>query len=508
MLLLDMSSASYRRPACLSIGDCFHFIEGVAGSLPAEAVHQHLDDCDACRTMVAEAVRATVGGETAASRPVLRVLADGERVADRYAIQRFVARGGMGEVYDAVDTVLGGRVALKTFAVTTSDHGDAAEALLREVRIARKVVHPNVCRILELGIHRWGPSPGEAIPFLTMDFLDGETLAQRIARGPRFDPSEVARLVLGLAAGLGAVHRAGIVHRDFKSENVFLVGQNDGERPVVMDFGLARMFAGASAGRSSNGGRLVGTAAYMAPEQLTNLPTTTAADVFALGVVIFEMLTGRLPFAGDSVAALALSRLHQTAPSPSSIRPELDTAWDSITRRCLEREPQHRFASVEELAAAIEVLGRDTAPRRAPRRPVWVWAGAIGVVAIAGVVSVAPLLRQRNTEASTVERSPPATAPHVALPTQTTVPTTAPTRVPTMLPEPPALRAAPALEAKAASRRTSIRAAEQHRSARPPTSPSTPTTATPSPGRAPVEVDPLKPAPPRPWHPDDLANPF
>src|SRR6185369_8045608 len=158
----------------------------------------HIDECESCRLVMAEALRATVAmgsGSPATSAESadggrVRTLRDGDRLGDRYRIRRFVARGGMGEVYEAEDTVLGDRIALKTLVPTALDQVDAAERLLAEVRTARRVTHPNVCRIFDLGIHRRPGPPAEAVPFLTMPFLDGETLAARIARVGRLPPDQ------------------------------------------------------------------------------------------------------------------------------------------------------------------------------------------------------------------------------------------------------------------------------------------------------------------------------
>jgi serine/threonine protein kinase len=375
------------RSDCLSPDDCLGYLEGRPDAPTADETQRHLDDCDACRVMMAESVCATTTANGPVRPHALRTLIDGERLGGRYEIRRFVARGGMGEVYEAFDTVLKEPVALKTLALTASDREDAVEGLLREVRIARKVNHPNVCRILEVGIHRYPDTAAHTVPFLTMDFLIGETLAQRIARVGPLSTAESLQLTRNLAAGLGAIHAAGIVHRDFKSDNVFLVRGDDGsERAVVMDFGLARAAHGSQDGRSSNGQYMIGTAAYMAPEQLTGQPASSAADIYALGIVIFQMLTGRLPFTGDSPAAAALARLHQNAPKPSLLISGLDPNWNVLLERCLAREPKRRVARTEDIAVLLERLA-SAWPRRRQRRPggaVFAWSALALTMTVAG----------------------------------------------------------------------------------------------------------------------------
>jgi hypothetical protein len=338
--------------ACLGSGEVLELVRGRFDGPQAAAVHGHLDRCAGCRLLIAEAARSIhMDGETERSP---RTLDDGERIGERYEVRRFIARGGMGEVYEAFDLELGEVVALKTLVVTTTDQVQATHRLLAEVRIARKVTHPNVCRILEFGKHRRAGGQSE-IPFLTMPLLKGETLAARLARGKRLSTADCLRILRELAQGLEGVHAAGIIHRDFKSENVFLRRNDDGtETSLVMDFGLARALE-MQAGRAAPSGALIlGTPAYMAPEQVQGKPVTRAADVFAFGVVAFEMITGAWPFGGDSPSGIALARLTREANRPSSLVAGLDRRWDDLIGRCLKLEPERRFATMVDIAAALE----------------------------------------------------------------------------------------------------------------------------------------------------------
>ncbi|HEY7374516.1 MAG TPA: serine/threonine-protein kinase [Polyangia bacterium] len=335
---------------------------------------------------MAEAAR--IATATPASRTP-RTLADGETVAGRYQIRRFIARGGMGEVYEAFDAALGETIALKTIVVTAVDQADAVKRLLAEVRIARKVTHPNVCRILEFGTHQRAGSTEEPVPFLTMPLLAGETLAKRVERSGRLPPHEALRILSELATGLAAVHAVGVVHRDFKSDNVFLVRGDDGsERAVVMDFGLARALERRADQNRSTGRVLIGTPAYMAPEQVEGKAITKAVDVYAFGVVAFELLTGRVPFVAESAAAVALARLQRGPAPPSSMVGGLDKAWDAIIQRCLRRAAAQRYSSMTELAGALERLRAGT--RRRPWRRVTTLTLAAAITVAAAWSAVRP----------------------------------------------------------------------------------------------------------------------
>jgi tetratricopeptide (TPR) repeat protein/TolB-like protein/tRNA A-37 threonylcarbamoyl transferase component Bud32 len=323
----------------------------------------------------------------------------GELIAGRYKILRLIGEGGMGEVYEAEDLLLRERVALKTIRQASARDEKVVERFKREIQLARKVTHPNVCRIFDVGLHR--PPAGKVdIAFLTMELLVGETLAARIQRAGRMSTSEALPLVQQMAHALGAAHRAGVVHRDFKSANVILVPEHDGDglRAVVTDFGLAcaRAPQGTEASSLTGDGGVIGSPAYMAPEQVEGAPVTAATDVYALGVVLFEMTTGRLPFLADTPLATAVMRLREAAPSARKLAPELDERWDQAISRCLAREPGARFASPGELLGALGIdAGRSVptapvprvGPASRPRR--WSAAAVAGAVVVAAIVAMA-----------------------------------------------------------------------------------------------------------------------
>jgi serine/threonine protein kinase len=347
--------APFDSAACPSEEDLLAHVSGSSPSAHTQLLLAHIDCCDACRILVAEATRALSEsqGQSAACYGGLLTLTPGEHVLDRYAIRRFIARGGMGEVYEAIDLLLDERVALKTLASSVLDDDRAALRFKGEARLARRVTHPNVCRILEFGVHvrRRPGDEDESVPFLTMEFLCGETLAQRISRRGRFATEDAVPLLRQVLAGLAAIHGAGIIHRDLKTDNIFLVAESGAqERAVVMDFGLARALDGSVLTTWPHlAGGMTGTLDCMAPEQIEGTAVGPPADVYAFGVLLFELLTGQRPF----VKAPPAHRLLHPAPLASSVLPDLPPAWDAVIARCLAHRPAHRFATLADLVASL-----------------------------------------------------------------------------------------------------------------------------------------------------------
>jgi Tol biopolymer transport system component len=284
----------------------------------------------------------------------------GQIVSARYKIVRLIGRGGMGQVYEAEDLELREPVALKTLLPEIAEDSKAIERFKREI-LARKVAHPNVCRVFDLGYHV--ASSGGKVAFITMELLPGATLAERLKEEGRMSMAEALPIINQVAAGLAAAHQAGIIHRDFKCRNVILVPAKDAQgriRAVITDFGLARYAdPRQSAGDSGPGtGRGMGTPDYMAPEQVEGEQVGPAADIYALGVVIYEMVTGALPFEGETPLEVAVRRLKEGPIPPRSRVPELDPDWEKVILRCLERRPGLRFQTALDVASALRG-GRD-----------------------------------------------------------------------------------------------------------------------------------------------------
>ncbi len=282
-----------------------------------------------------------------------RAFAAGELVAGRYRVERFIARGGMGEVYAAEDLSLNEHVALKAIRPRLAATPEALLRFKRELRLARRVTHANVCRVFDIGEHG-APAP---LLFFTMELLVGRTLHEQLVHQGRLPPEQVLPLAEQLAAALDAAHAAQIVHRDFKSSNVMLVptpSMPGGLRAVVTDFGLARGGILQEEGSVSQENPFLGSPAYMSPEQVEGRPLSPASDLYSFGVVLFELVTGQRPFKADTPMATALLRLHQPPPSPCALVPELGPVWESVLLRCLAREPRERFASASAVVAALK----------------------------------------------------------------------------------------------------------------------------------------------------------
>src|SRR5262249_13775884 len=244
------------------------------------------------------------------------LFAAGTLIAGRYRIVKPLGTGGMGEVYEAEDLLLKERVALKTIRREVARDESTSARFKREIQLARKVTHANVCRIFDVGLH-------DDLPFITMELLDGETLASRLKRG-RVPLAEAEAIARQLVAALAAAHEVGVIHRDFKSPNVMLCTRGGGVRAVVTDFGLARPLEEDAANAIPGDGGIIGSPAYMAPEQVEGkLKITAAADTYALGVVLFELVTGRLPFVGETPLATMTMRLREPPPAPRSIVADL-----------------------------------------------------------------------------------------------------------------------------------------------------------------------------------------
>ena len=311
-------------------------------------------------------------------------------VADRYRILRYVAGGGMGEVYLAEDSELAETVALKTIRPEIARDERSLARFRREILLSRKVTHPNVCRIFDLGHHLQKlPTPaGEVdsdILFFTMEYLDGDTLGARIEEHGALQEEEVKPIFLQVAEGLGALHQAGIVHRDLKCSNVMLVPEEDGVRAVITDFGLAQAGEGSDQRALTRTGHLVGTAAYMSPEQLSQEEIGPASDIYSVGVMLYETLTAHLPFEGETPLLAAVRRLTEGPTDPRQYLPELTTHWQQVLNRCLARDPGDRFRDVEELRNALlgEKVARAPGALKRRVRRVLVPSAALLVVALA-----------------------------------------------------------------------------------------------------------------------------
>jgi eukaryotic-like serine/threonine-protein kinase len=283
----------------------------------------------------------------------------GPLLADRYEILGLIGVGGMGSVYRARDRELEELVALKMLRKDLVSTPGILDRFRREVKLARRVTHRNVARVFDIGEHH-----GDR--FLTMELVDGESLGALVAREGALPPARVVEIVSGICAGLTSAHAAGVVHRDLKPDNVLLAA--DG-RVVLTDFGIARAFTEAGAG--STMGLLVGTPAYMAPEQVEGRRDIDAgADIYALGVVLYELLTGRRAWPGEAPLAVAAARLLADPPDPRRVCPELPSAVSALVLKCMARRREDRFPTVEAIVAALSsITWTSLPPVAAPASP-------------------------------------------------------------------------------------------------------------------------------------------
>lgn len=286
---------------------------------------------------------ATVGATQVSARPRLPTISDvgsPTLLANRYAIQALVGAGGMGSVYRALDRELDEVVALKLLSSDMTAEPGAVERFRLEVKLARRIAHANVVRTHDLG-------EDGAQKFLTMEYVEGVSLGRRLQSEGRLDILEFMRIAQQICAGIGAAHQAGVLHRDLKPDNV-LLGKTG--RVAITDFGIAR----ATAGNRTTYRGIVGTPAYMAPEQLQNeVELDARADIYALGTMLFEMLTGERAWPGDNMIVVAMARLQQPPPDPRKFLSVPDGLAD-ILIKSMAQDRNQRFASAAELAAALK----------------------------------------------------------------------------------------------------------------------------------------------------------
>ena len=276
----------------------------------------------------------------------------GLTLGGRYCIEHRVGEGGMAHVYFARDLERDCEVAIKVLLPQLASDEASVERLRREAVIAMRLEHPNVCPITDLG-----ETPAGHL-YLVMPFLPGEPLAMRYARYGPLPVSDGIPLLVQVCRGLRHAHGLEILHRDLKPENVMLVPDRDaagGTRAVVMDFGLAKVIREEpDLQKLTRSGIVLGTPEFMSPEQLLGKDLDGRSDVYATGVLAFELFTGRMPFEGKNIQEIALFRLKSQPFRLRAVQPELPEALEMVIARALARMPQDRFQSMEELGAAFE----------------------------------------------------------------------------------------------------------------------------------------------------------
>jgi serine/threonine-protein kinase len=275
-----------------------------------------------------------------------------------YRVQRQIGKGGMGAVWLAEHTMLGRRAALKMLHQEFTAIPGIVTRFFNEARAATAIADPGIVQIFDFGYHHDGSA------YIVMELLDGESLDARLTRLGVFSVADAVRVMRQVASTLGAAHSANIVHRDLKPENVMIVRDPEvqgGERAKVLDFGIAKLASDNSNGVQTVASAVLGTPAYMSPEQCRGAGLVDArSDVYALGCVLFRLLCGRPPFQAAGMGELFAMHLREPPPVPSQVRPGLPREIDQLILRCLDKDPERRFASGRELASALEVLSTAT----------------------------------------------------------------------------------------------------------------------------------------------------
>jgi serine/threonine protein kinase len=328
----------------------------------------------------------------------------GEVVAGRYELEELVGSGGMSSVYRAHDRVLDRRVAIKLLHERYARDEDYLERFRREARAAAQLSHPNIVTVIDRG-------ETEGRPFIVFEYVDGETLKGVVESAAPMPVRDAIELALQIAGALAFAHARGVVHRDVKPQNVLLDG--DG-RAKVTDFGIARSLD-LDAGVTQTG-TVLGTSDYMAPEQAMGERASARSDVYSLGAVLFELLTGEVLFPGETFMSVALKHASEPPPSVLELRPDCPVRVAAAVDRCLAKDPEERFASMGELVGELEACLLDLETRgeedatlivapprrphpavREPRRRSWVPALVLGLGLPALAVIVAVLVVERDS---------------------------------------------------------------------------------------------------------------
>ncbi|HZJ52015.1 MAG TPA: protein kinase [Actinomycetota bacterium] len=298
-------------------------------------------------------------------------MVEAQKLIDRYRLEQRLAAGGMGTVYEATDERLNRRVAVKLLKEELVDDPRFVERFRREARAVAGLSHPNIASVFDFGAD-------DGRDFIVMELIEGRDLAELLRSGP-LEPSRAAAIAAQSCDALAHAHAAGIVHRDVKPGNIIV---SDNDRVKVTDFGIARAIGETTLTAT---GSVLGTAHYLAPEQASGESVGPAADQYAMGVVLFEMLTGKVPFSGTSPIGIAMRHVYDEIPAPSSIVPEVPATLDETTARATAKDPSERYPDISAMASALR--------GGSPTGPLAAGAG----VAAAGGAATAPLADPSGT---------------------------------------------------------------------------------------------------------------
>ena len=260
----------------------------------------------------------------------------------RYRIERELGRGGMAKVFLGTDTVLGRTVAVKILAPQYADDDSFVQRFRREAQAAASITHPNIVSVFDTG-------SDDGVHFIVMEYVEGRTLAEILAGGGRILPDRAIDIAIDVDRALEAAHARGVIHRDIKPGNIMLDPRGDVK---VTDFGIARVTT--TADTVAQTAAIMGTAAYLSPEQAQGLPNDGRSDIYSLGCVLYEMVTGRPPFLGDSPVAVASKQVLEQPVPPSRLNPDITADLDAVILRTLAKNPANRYQSADEMRADLE----------------------------------------------------------------------------------------------------------------------------------------------------------
>jgi serine/threonine-protein kinase len=315
-------------------------------------------------------------------------------LGDRYLVERELGRGGMATVWLARDLRHDRVVALKVLDPELAG-AIGVERFLREIRVTARVQHPNIVPVLDSGVC---PGPGgESLPWFTMTYVAGESLRQRMNRERQLPIEDAIRITESAAAALETAHESGVVHRDIKPENLLL----SGDHTYVADFGIAKAVLDTGTERITSTGVVIGTPAYMSPEQATNDVLDERSDQYALATVLYEMLAGDPPFSGATAQAVVARRLAEPARPIRPVRATVSAPVEAAVLRALERVPADRFASLSDFAAALR-NPLPTASHETPRKHApFGWRSAVAAMLVIAVAAASPFVARRLRNAHT-----------------------------------------------------------------------------------------------------------